>query len=90
MFGASAGKLWLLCLLQEGYFCTLASRYNSVSAASLRSTLIRAYGKAGNGKWKRTRKAETDVENGKSYTCAKRNQHHATWAEGNFSIGPQS
>ena len=30
--------------------------------------LKRAYGKAGNGKWKRTRKAETDMENGKSFT----------------------
>ena len=27
---------------------------------------FRAYGKAGNGKWKRTWKVETDTENGRS------------------------
>ena len=29
---------------------------------------VGVYGKAGDGKWKRTRKAETDMENGKSFT----------------------
>ena len=52
-------------MLMHNRFLRLTAVYISV-CQTLYSTLLGAYGKAGNGKWKRTRKAETDMENRQS------------------------